>query len=120
MLETAEADGIRPIKSPSQPPSTYLEMVHGLVTFQNHLLKIEQVIIILLSPSGELPNCSMLPTHYHLSLLYRNRAQYTELWYREQEAILLFIRKKKPSCLHSKNCLNRYICMYTTHIYTHS
>lgn len=47
-LQIAEADGISPIKMPSQTPNTTLEMVHGLVTFQNHLLKMEQVIIIIL------------------------------------------------------------------------
>lgn len=118
MLETAEADGIRPIKSPSQPPGTYLEMVCGLVTFQNHLLKIEQVMIILLSPSGELPNCSMLPTHYHLSLLCRSRARYTEVVYWEQEAILQFIRKKKNTavCILRTVWTSIYVCIQ--YIYT--
>lgn len=68
MLQIAEADGIRPIKMPSQPPATSPEMVHGLVTFHDHLFKIEQVIIIL-SPLGELPNRRMLPIHYQLPLL---------------------------------------------------
>lgn len=77
VLQTAEADGIWPIRTPSQPPNTSLEMVHGLVTFQNHLLKIEQVIVTFLSPLGELPNCRMLPTHYQLPLLCKS----TELTY---------------------------------------
>lgn len=62
MLQIAEADGIWPIKMPSQPSATSPETVYGLVIFQNHLLKIEQVIIIL-SPLGKLPNRRMLPTH---------------------------------------------------------
>lgn len=68
-----------------------LEMDHGLVTFQNHLLKIEQVILILLSPLGELPNCRMLPTDYRLPLPFRS----TEFTYWEQKAVPHFIRKKK-------------------------
>lgn len=72
MLRIVEAESIQPIKTPSQSPNTSLEMDHGLVTFQNHLLKIEQVILILLSPLGELPNCRMLPTHYQLPLPFRS------------------------------------------------
>lgn len=72
MLRIAEAESIQPIKTPSQSPNASLEMGHGLVTFQNHLLKIEQVILILLSPLGELPDCRMLPTHYRLPLPFRS------------------------------------------------